>query len=176
MMRRKIKRLMPDRKKIVENGALQIFGRLLHDPNLWHLNCYSVATAFSIGLFSAWIPIPFQMVLAASLAIALQANLAISVALVWVTNPVTMPPLFFFAYKLGTKMMNAPIHPFKFQLSFEWLFKTINTVGLPLLVGGATLGILSAVISNFTIRAIWRYRAVRSWRNRRRRKLAASSS
>jgi uncharacterized protein (DUF2062 family) len=49
-----------------------------------------------VGLFCAFIPVPFQMLLAAPSAIIFSANLPVSIALVWITNPITMPPIFFF--------------------------------------------------------------------------------
>jgi uncharacterized protein (DUF2062 family) len=74
---------------------LSFLGEKLHDPNLWHLNRRSVSAAFAIGLFAAWIPTPGQMVIAAIIALYFRANLPISVALVWITNPLTMPPMFY---------------------------------------------------------------------------------
>ena len=85
---------MPDHKKIRDHKHLRIFGKLLHNPSLWHMNRHSVAKAFAVGLFFAWVPVPFQMVLGAGGAILFHANLPLSVVLVWLTNPFTMPPMF----------------------------------------------------------------------------------
>ena len=95
MPKKIIKRMMPDHQTIKENKYLKIFGNLLHNANLWHLNRHSVAKAFAVGLFFAFIPVPFQMVLAAGLAIIVHANLPLSIALVWITNPLTMPFIFY---------------------------------------------------------------------------------
>ena len=103
MPKKLIKKYMPDHETIRNHPHLnKIFGTLLHDPNLLHLNRRSVSMAFAVGLFMAFVPVPFQMVLAAAAAIIIRCNLPISVGLVWVSNPFTMPPLFYFCYLVGT--------------------------------------------------------------------------
>jgi len=57
----------------------------------------------AVGLFCAFVPLPIQMLLAAAAAIIFRVNLPISVGLVWITNPVTIPPMFYFCYKVGTR-------------------------------------------------------------------------
>ena len=108
MPRRLIRRYMPDPSSIREHKSLRFLGTLLHDPNLWHLNRHSVARAMAVGLFAAFIPIPMQMLLAAALAVSVRGNMPIAVSLVWLTNPITMPPVFFCTYQLGAWLMNRP--------------------------------------------------------------------
>jgi uncharacterized protein len=106
MPRRLFKRYMPSPDSIKGNKSLRFLGTLIHDPNLWHLNRHSVARAMAVGLFWAMIPMPMQMLAAAAVAIALRANLPISIGLVWLTNPITMPPVFYCSYKLGAWLSN----------------------------------------------------------------------
>ena len=133
------------------------FNHLLHDPNLWHLNRRSVAGAFAVGLFCMWMPIPFQMVLAAGVAIWLRTNLPISVVLVWITNPVTVPPMFYFAYLVGTWIVGAPVSDFTFELSFDWLLNELSGIWKPFLVGCFTVAISCSLLGYFTIQGLWRY-------------------
>ena len=95
-----LKRFVPNTKEIKEHKHLKIFGKFIQNPNLWHFNRYSVSTAFSTGLFAALMPVPFQMLLGAALAILVRANIPISVALAWVSNPITTPPLLYLQYKI----------------------------------------------------------------------------
>lgn len=157
MSRKFFQRFMPNPQTIKEHKTLQVFGNLLHDPNLWHLNRRSVAGAFAVGLFCMWMPIPFQMVLAAGVAIWLRTNLPLSVILVWITNPVTIPPMFYFAYLVGTWIIGAPIGDFNFELTFDWLLHELASIWKPFLVGCFTVGSVSSLLGYLTIQGLWRY-------------------
>ena len=155
MPRKFLKKFMPDPHEIKNNKALRIFGSLLHDPNLWHMNRRSIAGAFMVGLFFAWWPVPFQMVLAAGGAILLRTNLPMSVALVWITNPLTMPPMFYFAYVVGTWIIDVPEMAFSVELSMEWLMNELSLIWKPFLTGCLVLGIISSAAGYFGINYIW---------------------
>ena len=157
MPRKFFQRFLPHPKTIKENKTLQIFGDWLHKPDLWHLSRRSVAGAFAIGLFCAWMPVPFQMVLAAGTAIWIGTNLPLSVALVWVSNPVTIPPMFYFAYMVGTWIIGEPATEFNFELSFNWLLNELSAIWQPFLVGCFTMAVSSSLLGYLIINGIWRY-------------------
>jgi hypothetical protein len=161
---------MPDHHSIKTNKNLQIFGDLLHNPNLWHLNRRSIAKAFAVGLFFAFVPVPFQMVLAAGLAIIVHSNLPISVALVWITNPLTMPPIFYFCYKVGAFLLGVHEKPFVFEASWQWVVNSIETIGPAFLLGCGVSGIFFAALGYFSIHLLWRYSVSKEWKKRLARK------
>ncbi len=156
--------------KIRDEKSFSIFGELIHDQNLWHMRRRSVAGACAIGLFCAFIPIPFQMVLAAGLAIIFRCNLPISMALVWITNPITIPPLFFLAYKVGTFLKGTNLGPFEFELTFNWLFTELRERWKPFLVGCLFTGTVAGLTGFIFARVLWRIRVVSFWRQRKLRK------
>lgn len=145
---------------------MQIFGQMIHHPNLWHLNRSCVANALSIGLIWAWVPVPFQMVFSAATAILFRANLALSVATVWITNPITMPPLYYFAYRIGRTILDVPAKKFTFELSWEWLASGLSGIWQPFLLGCAICGITSAIIGNIVVRLAWRHSIRQLWKKR----------
>ncbi|MEE9451542.1 MAG: DUF2062 domain-containing protein [Gammaproteobacteria bacterium] len=149
------KRFIPDRHKIRSYKHLQIFGNMHLDPSLWRWQCNSVAMAFSIGLFTAFMPIPFQMIMAATLAIIFRANLPVAVALVWITNPVTLPPIVYFAYKAGTHLITTAPVQLASESSWWMLGIRFGHYWKPLLVGLFTCAIVSAILANISIRVIW---------------------
>ncbi len=146
---------------------LKIFGALLHDPNLWHLNRRSARGAFGIGLFFAFWPVPFQMFLSAGLAIPCRVNLPLSVATVWITNPLTMPPIFYTAYLVGSTVLGTEMTSFHFQLSWSWVIESINTIGPAFLLGCFICSIVAAAIGYFGLDWVWRLSVRKAWRKRK---------
>ena len=158
---------MPDPHTIREHKSLQMFGTLLHDPNLWHFNRRSIAKAFAVGLFFMMMPVPFQMALAASVAIIVRSNLPISVALVWISNPVTMPPIFYFAYKFGAWVLQTPEVEFSFELSMDWLLNGMSAIWVPFLFGCVFLGAILSLLGYAGIRLLWRWSVIKKFEQRK---------
>ena len=170
-MRPLLRKLIPGTHEIRRHAFLRrVFGRLLFAPDLWHLGRSSVARAVSIGLFMAWVPVPFQMVLAAGAALVARCNLPVAVAMVWVSNPVTVAPLFYAAHKLGEWMLDRPPGDFRIELSLRWLFEELGNVWEPLLLGCFVMGIASAIVGHILIRLVWRAHTMVSWHDRRIRR------
>ncbi len=169
MPKKIIKRLMPDHQTIRNNKYLKIFGTLLHNANLWHLNRHSVAKAFAVGLFFAFIPVPFQMVLAAGIAIIVHANLPLSIALVWLTNPLTMPIIFYACYLVGSLVLAEPPQEFIFEASWQWVVDSLSTIGPAFLLGCGILAVVFSILGYFGIQALWRYSVIKAWKGRQHR-------
>ncbi len=132
MTRKIIRRYLPDASQMRTHPHLRLFHRWLHSANLWHLNRRSVPGAVAVGLFWAFIPSPTQMLPAAASAIALRVNLPLSLALSWIANPLTMPPMFYFNYRVGTWLLDRPERPFHFELSWDWLTHELSLLWQPL--------------------------------------------
>ncbi|OIO69799.1 MAG: DUF2062 domain-containing protein [Zetaproteobacteria bacterium CG12_big_fil_rev_8_21_14_0_65_55_1124] len=169
MPRKLIKRFMPDHKKIREQKCLRFLGTRLHNPSLWHLNRHSVAGAFFIGLFCAFMPIPFQMVLAAVLAVFFHVNIPISVALVWLTNPLTMPSVFYFCYEVGQWMLGMPdAEDFHFEANWQWMINLFSHSWQPFLLGCLVCGLVFGIVGYVAVHVLWRSHVTFRWRNRRK--------
>jgi uncharacterized protein len=170
-MKKFFKQKLPPVSIIKSHPKLQFFGTLLHNPNLWHFNRRTLAGGAAVGLFVAFLPIPLQMLFAAAGAIIFSVNLPLSVSLVWITNPITIPPLFYVAYKLGTMLLRVQTVSTEFSLSHEWFFHTLEHAWQPLLVGSLVLGMLSALMGYFLVHFLWRLQVTRLWRDRRKKRI-----
>lgn len=170
MPKKTLKSITPSPERMRKIKSLRLLGDWVYATNLWHINRYSSAMAFFVGLFVGFIPVPGQMLFAATLAVLLRCNLPLSVGLVWVTNPVTIPAIFFMAYQVGALIVDVPTQPIEFELSFHWLRHSAASIWQPLLVGCFICGLFFGSLGYFVISILWRIRVARMWRARRKRR------
>jgi hypothetical protein len=115
MPKKIIHRFLPNINKLLEVRSLRWIKSLARDPNLFHINRHSVSLACAIGIFCAFLPLPGQTLIAVALCCWLGANLPIGIILIWISNPITIPPMFFITYQLGSssikqlQLMFAPV-------------------------------------------------------------------
>jgi len=177
MPRKTLQKWMPDPERVRRIPSLQRFGHWLHEPGIWHLNRHSVARAFAIGLFIAMIPIPGQMVIAGLLAIRLTANLPFSVALVWLTNPFTMPFLFYGTYWLGSRLIGNSVIAFETLQEKGLITALMMDLYWPMMLGGIIVGGVLAPMGYGLMSGLyhWKYRLNRRRRDQKRRERRAAT-
>lgn len=161
---------MPHPDTIVGNRWIKLLGPRLQDPSLWHINRRSCSGAIAIGVFCAFIPVPFQMLLAAFAAILFRVNILICVPMVWISNPVTMPPMFYFCYLIGAAILNRPERNFDFELSFEWLATGLAHIWPSFLLGCFVVGLVTSLSAFILTRILWRLHIISHIKDRRQRR------
>jgi uncharacterized protein (DUF2062 family) len=65
----------------------------------------------------------------------LEPNIPLSIALVWVTNPITMGPIFYANYKFGSWLLQTPVYELNFEWSAGWLWQQLHYLWKPLYAG-----------------------------------------
>ena len=157
MPRKFLQRHLPSAADVRNHWLMRRLGDRLHHPRLWRLNRRSVAGATGVGLFVAFLPIPFQMVLAALGAVWLRVNLPLAVALIFVTNPLTMGPAFYLCYKVGAWLLGASTLQTgkNFKPSIEWLFGQLAIIWQPLVTGSLLIGALSSMLGYLIVQLLW---------------------
>jgi uncharacterized protein (DUF2062 family) len=176
MPKRFIKRFIPEPHVVRQEKCFQFLGSRLHDPNLWHLNRHSVSGAVAVGLFIAFILVPFQSVLAALLAIYFRVNLPVSVILVWVSNPLTIAPIFLATVKLGEAILGLPHDAAAIHLNWEWVSTGLLHIWKPLIVGCLVLATFFSMAGYIATQYFWRRLVLRRYRNRHKRREAGKHS
>ena len=110
------------------------------------------------------------MVVAACGSRLLRCNLPLSVGLVWLTNPLTMPIIFYGNYRIGAWLLNTPPRHMPNHMSTQWIANQMIDILPALLTGSLVAAIVVGLASNALIRLIWRWQVSRSWKRRARRR------
>jgi uncharacterized protein (DUF2062 family) len=163
-------RYLPKPTDVRKMSALKPLGAWLSNPEIWHLHRRSVAGATFVGLFCAFIPLPAQMLIAGVLAIAFRINLPVSIALVWITNPITIAPIFYFTYRLGAWLLGMELETSSIEPTFSWMTDNLAKIGYPLIFGSLVCGWVAGVTGFVLVRVAWRLHVLRRWSERRKKR------
>lgn len=166
MLKKMADKYIPKADDILKYKSMRVFGNYIFAPNLWVLNRHTAPKATAVGIFCAFLPMPFQMLVSAAIAIPLRANLPLSVALVWITNPITIPPVFYFCYRVGLIINGMEPSANALSFSLEWLSGEIGYVWYPLLTGSLLCGVTFGTLGYYGIKYLWQYNTLRKWKNR----------
>ncbi|HZU50791.1 MAG TPA: DUF2062 domain-containing protein, partial [Sphingomicrobium sp.] len=119
--------------------------------------------------------IPFMhTVIAALVAIPARANVAVAALFTLVVNPLTIPPLYYAAYRIGSWELHhdaaivdpADAERFSSELSrmLFWIHHASGSIAVGVLTIAMALGIVGYLSSSF----VWRLWCANRWRRRRR--------
>ena len=180
MPRKYFKKYLPSHDEIRQNKYLKFFGPILRHHNLWHLHRRSVAGGVAAGAFAGLIPGPVQMLGAALLAIIFRVNLPVAMATTLYTNPFTIVPLTYLAYKIGTLVTNVPANQMP-SLAFDWkngywadfpplFINWMTALGETYLIGLLILASCLSLFAYILVRVIWRFYLIAQWRRRPHRR------
>ncbi|GIR82664.1 MAG: ATP-binding protein [Cellvibrionales bacterium] len=170
MPKKQLRKWIPTPGTVRRHRSLRIFGRWVENANLWQLSRHTTAKAFAIGLYCAMLPVPGQMIISVAMAIIFTANVPPSFSLIFITNPLTMPAIYYAAYKLGAWLLGAKPMDVEFEASWTWFTQSLDEIWLPLLVGSQVMGVILGIFGYLLIDSLWRNAIRRQWQARRRRR------
>ena len=110
---------------------------------------------------------PWQMFIAALSAIIFRANLPLSISLVWISNPITMAPMWYFNYLIGSWLLDESAREnLSFELTWHWISHTFIAIWQPLMLGSVVVGVALGAVGYLSIHIFWRIQVYISWRRR----------
>jgi hypothetical protein len=190
-VKRRLQRWLPDPDKIRSAGWARWMGRGIQHPRLWHLGRRGTALGVAIGIFFGLL-LPFgQIPLAGFTAILLRGNVPVAMASTFISNPLTLPAIFYLAYLIGVLLMggeatsstNAGAWPDPLLIESRLAdtgeqgllavtLAYLDAMGMPLLLGLAVNAVLGGVIAHALVTLAWRASARQAWRRRLRERSA----
>jgi uncharacterized protein (DUF2062 family) len=173
-----LKRHIPTRESIHRYRVLRPFAPHLSQPALWRMTRRSVPRAVALGLFVGVIIPVMHTALAAVIAIPLRANVAVTAAFTLVVNPLTIPPLYYAAYRIGSwelhhdaSLVN-PAAAERFSSELSRLLFWIHEASGPIAVGVLSIATAAAFIGYFTAGFVWAFWLKSKFRQRRQARSA----
>jgi len=143
-------------KKLSNNKKTQKFLSKYNIPQAYLSNNRDMVTrAFLLGLFVALIPIPMQMLVIVLLMKFYRFNLPVAIALCWVTNPLTMPFIYYAEYITGSFLLQIEIGTI--EMSLQWFNDNFKDIFIPLYFGSFVLATTISTSVYFLVNFLWIY-------------------
>ncbi len=156
-----LKKRLPTREQLKQTKSLRFLGDMIFESNLWHFNRHSVSYAVLIGSICCFLPMPFQMIPAVLLCVLIRCNVPLAIAIVWISNPVTMPAMKYFAYRVGGWLLGMDDQMQPVDLTLEWFTEQLMLVWQPLLLGCLVCGLVMGITGFSLVRLYWRWKITR---------------
>ncbi len=112
---------------------------------------HSIALGGAIGVFIAFTPtVGVQGIITVLLALLFKANPVTAYMPIWLTNPVTIPPVYYFNTYLGALILGTTDEltwEFFKSISVNNLFEKIGEILWPMVLGSCIVGLILALIT-----------------------------
>ena len=95
-------------------------------------------------------------------------NIPIAALATFVSNPLTMAPMYFFAYQFGAWLIGIEAENVEMEMSFDWVAHTFVNIWQPMLLGCVILGSAASLLSYIILDLLWRS-SLGSYKARKRR-------
>jgi uncharacterized protein (DUF2062 family) len=168
-----LRRHIPTRETIHHNRLLRPFARHLARPELWRMTRRSVPRAVALGLGIGVIMPIMHVAIAAIFAIPTRANVAIAAAFTLVVNPVTIPALYWGAFRIGSwelhheAVIGNPAAAERASGELAKLLFWIHEASGPIALGVLTIAAAASLAGYLLSALLWRWWLGSKWRQRR---------
>jgi hypothetical protein len=143
------------------------FALWLADSRLWSLQRRGITAAVGAGLAICFVPLPIHVPLALTVAILMRINVPAIIGTVFLVNPLTFAPTYYFAYLVGSWLTGSAPQRFAFEMSWDWLQYGLGPLWKPFLVGCAACAICFGIAGRVALESIWRWKVRKRYRLRR---------
>lgn len=170
MPRRFFKHLSRQRHHLRTRWFMRPFEFVFGDAAYWSINRRNVTRAVALGFFIAFLP-PFipHTLMALLCAIALRVNIPVTLAAIFITNPVTMVPLYYAAYWSGCYVLGlTPLTKLPRASPDDWLPAFHGPFLEPFVLGCLLLGLVAALAGYILLGASWHLSLVYKFYKRKR--------
>jgi len=142
-------------KQMQSNDKIKAFIKKYKIPREYlSINRKSISRGILIGLFWGFIPMPMQMLAVLSVTPFVKFNVPIAISMVWLSNPITMPFMYYMEYQTGNFLLgNEGLE--NIELTLDWFSNNWNKILIPLYVGTIPYSLGVSTLIYFIINKLW---------------------
>ena len=118
------------------------------------INRKSISRGILIGLFWGFIPMPMQMLAVLAITPFIKFNVPIAISMVWLSNPITMPFMYYMEYQTGNFLLDREGVD-NIELTLDWFSQNWDNIIVPLYVGTVPYSILFSSFIYYLINTLW---------------------
>jgi len=118
-----------------------------------------------LGLFIAFIPMPMQMAAVLLFMPFFRFNVPIALAMCWLSNPITMPPMYYMEYLTGSYLLGMEVT--HVELTLEWFKENLDDIFIPLYFGTAIYSIFGSLLAYGAVNYFWKQSVYRDKKKHR---------
>jgi len=142
-------------KKISKSEKLKAFIKKSKvAPEFLSTNRKMLSKGVFIGVFIAFIPMPMQMAAVLAVMPFTRFNVPIALAMCWLSNPFTMPPMYYMEYLTGSFFLGSEIEAV--EMTLDWFSNNIGKIFVPLYVGTAFYSIVGSIGGYWLVNHFWK--------------------
>jgi len=123
-------------------------------PEYLSTNRKMVSRAVLLGVFIAFIPMPMQMVAVLAFMPLFRFNVPIGLAMCWLSNPFTMPPMYYMEYLTGSFFLGTEVEPV--EMTLEWFGNNMDNIFIPLYTGTLFYSVFGSLSAYWVVNHFWR--------------------
>jgi uncharacterized protein (DUF2062 family) len=142
------------RKKKTNNKLDQFIKKYKIPREYLSINRKSISRGVLIGLFIGFIPMPMQMLAVVAFIPFIKFNVPIAISMVWLSNPVTMPFMYYMEYQTGNFILGKDELD-NIELTLDWFSNNWDSIMVPLYVGTAPYSIFVSLLIYYIINLLW---------------------
>jgi len=143
------------RKKANSKGKLDAFLDKYNLPRTYfNINRKMITRGVGIGLFWGFIPMPMQMLAVMAMTPFFRFNVPIAIAMVWLSNPLTMPPMYYMEYLTGNFILGKDSIA-DIELTLDWFSNHMGDIFVPLYVGTSFYSIIVSGFIYVALNWLW---------------------
>lgn len=143
------------KKKSSSSGKIDAFLEKYNLPKAYlSVNRRMITRGVAVGLFWGFIPMPMQMLAVMATTPFLRFNVPIAISMVWLSNPITMPPMYYMEYLTGNFLLGREGID-DIELTMSWFTENFDDILVPLYVGTAFYSIVVTAIIYVVLNRLW---------------------